>query len=259
MDGAIKIPRVLIATPSLGGDMCIEYVSSLMLTQQLCQTNGVLCDLAVLRGDCFIAKARNNLVKQFMESECDVLFFIDSDQGWDAQAFLRMVLDPHEIVAGAVPKKNDVLEFNGVNLDALPNGDVPIENGLLKAKHIGTGFMRIARSAIQKFIDAGAREVVPGDGSPYEFLWEIFKTDIIQAEGAKRGQFWGEDLAFCEAWKKMGGSVWIEPNIDFVHVGHKRYKGNFYKYLQDVGAVKTAPASEAPKLHIVDDFAEAAA
>ncbi|MDE2022097.1 MAG: hypothetical protein KGI71_04300 [Patescibacteria group bacterium] len=253
---AIDSPRVLIATPSLDGNLCIEYVSSLMFTQQKCSQYGILCDLSVLRGDAFIAKARNNLVRQFMDSECNALFFIDADQGWDADAFVRMVLDSHEIVAGAVPKKTDNIEFNGVNLSAEPNGDVPIENGLLKASRVGTGFMRIKRSAIQKMIDAGAREYLPGDGSTAPFIWEIFETKIIQDEGKERGQFWGEDLAFCEKWRLMGGDVWIDPSINFTHVGRKSYKANFYDFLKQAGAVKTAPA---PTLEIVNDFPDEAA
>ena len=243
--------KVMIGTPSLDGNLCIEYVSSLMFTQQLCQQYGILCDLAVLRGDCFIAKARNNLVKQFMESDCDSLFFIDADQGWNAEAFVRVMLDAHEIVAGAVPKKTDPVEFNGVHLYSEPNGDVPCENGMLRATRVGTGFMRIKRSAIEKLIAAGAREYVPGDGSPYPFLWEIFETMIIQDAGAERGQFWGEDLAFCEKWRKGGGFIWIDPCIDFTHVGRKTFKGNFYNFLNAAGAVKTAPT---PKLEIVEDF-----
>lgn len=232
MDTPIVLPRVMIGTPSLDGNLTVEYVSSLMHTQQLCQSNGIVCDLSILRGDCFIAKARNNIVKQFMDSECDSLFFIDADEGWDAIAFLRMVLDPHEIVAGAVPKKTDAIEFNGLNLDAEKNGDCHVENGLLRAKHVGTGFMRIKRSVIQKFIDAGAVKYKPGDGSPHEFLWEVFET------GIKDGQFWGEDLLFCEKWLNMGGYVWIDPVIDFSHAGRKCYKGNFFKFLEAAGAVK---------------------
>ncbi len=252
---AIKTPRVLIGTPSLDGNLCVEYVSSLMFTQQRCADFGVLCDLSVLRGDCFIAKARNNIVRQFMDSECDTLFFIDADQGWEADAFVRMVLDSHEIVAGAVPKKTDSVEFNGCNLVAETNGDVPIENGMLKASRVGTGFMRIKRSVIEKMIVAGAREYMPGDGSAYPFIWEIFETKIIQNEGDARGQFWGEDLAFCEKWRLMGGSIWIDPSINFTHVGRKSYKANFYEYLKTAGAVKTAPT---PKLEIVNDFEDAA-
>lgn len=233
-----KPPRVLIGTPTLDGNLTVEYVSSLMFTNQKCAQYGITLDLCMLRGDCFIDKARNNIAKQFLDGECDKLFFIDSDQGWDADAFVRIVLDHHELVAGAVPKKADDLQFNCLNLDAAPNGDCFIENGFLRAKHVGTGFMCVSRSVFEKMIAAHPEDKYrPGDGSPHESLWNFFAT------GPLDGQYWGEDLYFCEKWKNLGGYVWIDPCIDFVHTGRKAYKGNLYRFLQANGAVQAGPTA----------------
>lgn len=246
--------RVLIATPCLDGNLCVEYVSSLMHTNQLATQHGILCDFTVLRGDCFIGKARDNLTKTFLSSECTSLFFIDADQGWDAAAFVRMVLDDHLIVAGAVPKKTDGLEFNGLNLDAAPNGDCYLENGMIRAKHVGTGFMRIRRAAIEKLIEQHPATYKPGDGSPHDLLHEVFPCGP-KGDGDKR-QFWGEDLSFCDRWLALGEHVWIDPNIDFVHIGRKTYKGNLYKFLEANGAVRQAASVAKSAPVIVDDFAE---
>jgi len=241
-----------VATPCLDGNLTIEYVASLMLTQQLCQQHGISLDLSVLRGDCFIAKARNNLVMQFLDTSNENLFFIDADEGWDPYGFVRMVLDKHEIVAAAVPKKSDDLEFNGIDLDLLPNGDCIIENSLLRAHRIGTGFMRIKRSAIEKLIKEYPTKYRPGDGSQYSQIYALFETEIID------GQFWGEDLAFCQKWRKLGEHIWLDTQVDFSHVGRKSYKGNYFKFMQANCKMETnAVPVVRPQLKIVQDFKEA--
>ena len=108
--------RVQICTPSLDGVPSIEYQTSLLKTNNLLLQLGHFVDLNFIRGDQFISKARNGLVQGFLESpeKPEVLFFIDDDEGWDEQAFLRMCLDSHGIVAAAVPKKTDTGEFNNV-------------------------------------------------------------------------------------------------------------------------------------------------
>ena len=245
--------RVLIATPCLDGNLCVEYVSSLMYTNQACGQAGIVCDFTVLRGDCFIGKARDNIITTFLNTECTSLFFIDADQGWDSMAFIRMVQDGHEVVAGAVPKKTDTLEFNGLNLDAKENGDCYVENGMIRAKHVGTGFMRIKRSAIEKFIAHYPSKYKPGDGSTHPYLYEVFSCGP-RGEGDAR-QFWGEDLTFCDLWRLMGEHVWIDPNIDFMHVGRKTYNGNLYRFLEAHGAVNNGSPTVVPPLpEIVDDF-----
>jgi hypothetical protein len=220
------IGKVLIATPCLSGEVAIEFVVALMETQGLMQSVGIQVDFTSVRGDCFIGKARNNLVNKFLEMGHESLFFIDADEGWDAQSFLRMVLDPHEIVAGAVPKKMDETTFNNVDLVTTGNADCVIEGGLLQARKVGTGFMRVKRSAIEKLIAAYPEQYLPGDGSPGKH-YRLFEVTI------EDGQFWGEDLKFCRKWNDIGGSVWIDPNVNFSHVGRKAWEGNFLKYLQE--------------------------
>src|SRR6185369_6259809 len=161
--------RVLLATPSLDGIPSIEYQTSVMKTNALLSAHGIQFDINFIRGDQFISKARNGLIQGFIDSpdKADCIFFIDDDEGWDEQSFLRIVLDPHEFVAAAVPKKTDAEEFNNVILDTHPNNECIIEGGLLRAKQIGSGFIRLKRSAIEKLIKAYPRQYCPGDGGPH--------------------------------------------------------------------------------------------
>ncbi len=233
-------PHVLICTPSLVGTPCIEYQVSLLTTITRCQQVGIVCDAAFVRGDPFVGKARNNLVMQFLARGAQDLFFIDDDQGWDTDAFLRVLADPHEIVAGAVPKKMDEVTFNNVDLVTDDMKNCEIEGGLMKVRTVGTGFMRIKKSALNRFLAAYPETYIPGDGS------QAMHHKVFEPGGAiLDGQFWGEDLVFCKQWEKIGGSLWIDPNVEFVHVGRKAWTGNFLKYLQANCKVQLAPVAQA--------------
>ena len=225
-----QIGKVVICTPSLDGNFSIEYHQSLVESIFILQSLNIAVDRSIVRGDCFIGKSRNHLVNLFYEQQGESLFFVDADQGWDAKAFVRMVLDHHEIVAGAVPKKadkeeNGEMQFNNVDLVTNEKSDCYVENGLLQARSVGTGFMRIKKSALDKFIKAYPEKYNAGDGSK-DFHHRIFESGIIN------GQFWGEDLYFCKKWCDLGEKLWIDPNIDFSHVGRKVYTGNYLQYLQ---------------------------
>lgn len=233
--------RVLLATPSLDGVPSLEYQTSVLKTNALLTANGIQLDINFIRGDQFISKARNGLIQGFIDSkeQQDCLFFIDDDEGWDEAAFLRMVLDPHEIVCAAVPKKTDNIEFNNVILDIDPKtNQCIIENGVIKCKQVGTGFMRINRSAINKLIKAYPRQYQPGDGGPHPLHYALFDSKIIWPEDGGTGQFWGEDLEFCKKWLALGEYIWIDPNVNMQHAGRKVYTGNFLEYLQSTCEVE---------------------
>ncbi len=219
---------MLVCTPSLFGYPSLEYQVSLLESITRCAAMGIITDAAFVRGDCFVGKARNNLVMQYLQRKAENLFFIDEDQGWNAEAFLRMVLDPHEIVAGAVPKKMDTVTYNNVDLITDDLKNCTVDAGLLKVRTVGTGFMRIKKSALDKYLAAYPETYIPGDGS------QPFHHKVFTPGGAiLDGQFWGEDLVFCKNWTKLGGDLWIDPNVDFKHVGRHVWKGNFLKYLQE--------------------------
>ena len=150
--------RVMLATPTLFRIPTVEYMMSVMKTSMLLMQSGHILDTCFVGGDAFVMKARNGLVESFIKSwegqyACDVLVFIDDDQAWDEQAFLRIIQDPHEMIAVAIPKKQDTKEgepqvYNNVQLDTDEKGNCVVENGMLRCSQIGSGFLSIKRSAI---------------------------------------------------------------------------------------------------------------
>jgi len=222
---------------------------------------GHFLDTAFIGGDCFIGKARNGLVQGFIESwktdyPADVLVFIDDDQGWDETALLRIVQDPHEVIAVAIPKKmdSDPITFNNVMLETTPDGQCFVENGLLRAIQIGSGFMAIKRGCIEKMIKAYPQRYAPGDGGAHAAHYNLFEAKVIvdEKDETVMGQFWGEDLIFCQKWCKLVNPetglperIWIEPNVTVEHIGRKSWTGNFLEHLQKHASVQTVDVREA--------------
>lgn len=251
--------RVLLATPTLFRVPTLEYQMSVLKTSQLLQQHGILVDTLFVGGDCFIGKARNGLIQSFIESwksqyPADVIVFIDDDQAWDEHAFLRIVQDQHEIIAVAIPKKADtkpgeVQPFNNVMLDMDAKGNCYVENGLLRISQIGSGFMAIKRSAIEKMMKAYPQRYSPGDGGTHELHYAFFESKIVWNEKDPNaiGQFWGEDLIFCKKWVDIGGHIWLDPNVNVCHIGRKTWTGNFMEFLQQHAKVETTNLHVVPK------------
>lgn len=251
--------RVLLATPTLFRVPTLEYMMSVMKTSQVLQQHGILLDTVFVGGDCFIDKSRNGLVESFIESwksayPAEVLVFIDDDEGWDANAVLRIVQDPHEIIGVAIPKKVDTKDgdpqaFNNVILDMDEKNNCYVENGMLRISQIGSGFMAIKRSAIEKMIKAYPRRYSPGDGGTHKYHYSLFEAGIVwdEKDPTVPGQFWGEDLEFCRKWIALGEHIWLDPNVDVEHVGRKSYMGNFMKHLQKHANVETTTLTAVPK------------
>ncbi len=256
--------RVMLATPTLFRVPTVEYQMSAMKTAHLLLQHGIFMDTCFVGGDAFVSKARNGLVQSFIETwtteyPSDMLLFIDDDQAWDEQAVLRWCVDPHEIIAAAVPKKVDAKDgepqtFNNVMLDIDGEGRCFVENGLLRATQIGSGMMSIKRGAIEKMMKAYPQRYCPGDGGTHPLHFNFFDAKVVwdKTDPMIIGQFWGEDLIFCQKWCALGEKIWIDANVTMEHIGRKSWVGNFLHFLQKHAAVEVsgeplaAPAAQQP-------------
>ncbi len=262
--------RVMLGTPTLFRVPAVEYTMSLIKTIGLLAQHGHVLDTCFVGGDAFIMKARNGIVQSFIETwnspyPADVLVFIDDDQAWDETAFLRIVQDPHEIISVAVPKKmdieNGIQTFNNVLLDTDDKGNCYVENGMLRISQVGSGFLAIKRSAIEKLIKAYPQQYSPGDGGAHKLHYCLFESKIIWDQDPKViGQFWGEDLVFCKKWVALKNPetgeperIWLDPNVTMSHIGRKTWNGNFCEFLQKHAAVQLTKPAEPPKVEPIPE------
>lgn len=218
--------RILFATPSYRGITYSPFLDSLEQTIALCAEHGHHAEFHLLTGCCYVQTARNQIVKHFLDSDADVLFFLDDDISWPATAALKVIETPGEVVAGIYPLKSEPLRFPVV-IHTTPD-DRPEQraDGCVAAAAVPTGFLCIHRSALERMVAAypGQRyDEYDENGEHTTTLYDLFP------QGVHGGRWVGEDYAFCRLWAAIGGEMWVQCNISFTHGPQS---GNLLAYLQ---------------------------
>lgn len=222
--------KVLFGIATMSGRVTVQTIASLDSARKLLDREGIESDVTYLSGKSPVSSAKGDILGMFLKlQDFTDLFYIDDDEGFPAEAVLKLLKYDVKIVGGAYPIKDD----NHWHYAGMLKHDkgVPIErgDGLLEAENIAGGFLRIKRIVIEKMVVAypERRYVEYGRES-----YDLFSPYIEEINGVPK--LWGDDYAFCNRWKAIGGQLWIDPNIDFEHIGFKNYKGNYFKYLMKV-------------------------
>ncbi|HEX7689228.1 MAG TPA: hypothetical protein VF453_16055 [Burkholderiaceae bacterium] len=218
---------LVIATPSIDGNVSAHYTGSLVRSLGLLRQRGVHAEIHFEIGNSLIADARNKLVSKFLASGASDLLFIDADLSWNAEDLARLVSYPVPMVAGVYQRKSRTkLDFSVKFGPAI----VRDAHGLMAVERVGTGFMRLRRDCIERMVAAHPHLKLRNPTDPAdEHLYALFDTVV---DG---GQFIGEDFAFCDRWRAIGGEVLIDPAIAFAHHGSAAYDEPLLKYLQKNG------------------------
>ena len=214
--------RVLIGTPSYDGRIDVWFANSLIATVKQAEKKGIFVHAIYTSYDSLIQRARNSLVRLALTGGYDDLFFIDSDCEWEPEWFFRLLDRPEPIVGGALIKKSDKEGYTV----KLTDKDLKWseDKKLIQVDGVGTGFMKISRFALEK-------------------LWEI--SDPYMSEGeehrmicdikVENGDLISEDYVLGNKWKSLGYKVWLDPTITLNHIGTKKFKGNFNKFIEKNG------------------------
>ena len=166
-------------------------------------------------------RARNDLISMAIETECDDIVFMDSDQEWNPEWVLSMLNHAADVVGGVVVKKSNT---PGFNVKLLPSGATLEKNGLMEVECIGTGFLRISKRAMNAVWDIS--QEYKNDNKKIARM--VFDVQIIN------GDLVSEDNVFCKKWRSLGEKVYIDPNITCNHIGSHKWSGNFLEYLTAV-------------------------
>ena len=95
-----KRPSLMIATPMYGGMCTGAYVQGLMFTIRKMQELGVEVFWCQITNESLITRARNELVRVFLEQGKDYLMFIDADIAFDGEAVAQLLAGNKDIACG---------------------------------------------------------------------------------------------------------------------------------------------------------------
>lgn len=207
---------ICFGTPAYGGKFDMPYIKSMAYTGALLERQGLDFFTVFVPNDSLIHKARNSIVRAFLtETTATHLLFVDADMGWDPDAVVRLLSHDKEIVGAAGIRKEDPISFC---YRPHPERKICNETGCWQVESIGTGFLLIARTAIEKMI-AAYPELKYTDAKDVEFH-ALFYNELAH------GKDWSEDYTFCRRWDALGGEIWMDPTIALDHVGGKTWSGS---------------------------------
>lgn len=206
------------------------YIRSLATTLGVLQKLGVEHDYLMRPSDFHIERAINNTLTEVMERDdfTDILL-IDSDESWEPEGVIRLLMHPEEIVGGSYRMKNNWNEYVGeirYSEDGFPMGKMLADGTpLLEATRVAAGFMRIKVSALRKWAAAypDLRSEEP-DGIKVQFFHRYVAD----------GEMHCQDMAFCRRWQEIGGKLWIDPMIKIGHWGFNCFDGDLSKHLKGI-------------------------
>jgi hypothetical protein len=246
--------KLFVATPCYGGMLNEPYFRSTIRMMSFYNKNNLPLAFGTIANESLVTRARNVLVAYFLSSDYTHLLFIDGDIEFKFEDVLKLYNHDKDVVVGAYPKKG--LEWNKIRENLAKNEgkelsdseiaafgadyavnfqfvnrelrQIQVENGLVKLKDAGTGFMMIKREAILKMIKSYPEFKYNNDvnlgnnDNMRENFYSFFDTSIDPSDR----RYLSEDYTFCRRWQDIGGDIWLDPSIALNHYGHFCFRGN---------------------------------
>lgn len=201
--------RLFVGIPAYDGKVGIETVRSLLNEQRAAVLLGWEIQACLLPGCSLITMGRNQIVADFLASDCDRMVFVDADVSWEAGDLLKLASHPVEVVGGAYRYKKGVEDYP-VRWLARAELWADPKTGLLEVESVPGGFLAISRAAFDALQQAHPERAYEHEGRRFH---GFFHAPV------EAGRIWGEDTAFCHDWRQAGGQVWLDPELRLTHTG----------------------------------------
>jgi hypothetical protein len=150
---------------------------------------------------------------------------VDADVGFKARDVFRLLAVGEDLVCGAYPLKTTRVAPDTYATKPKEGGAVRIKEHPMGGKIVeidrpATGFMLVSRACIAKMWDAYREQLGyvnrtnELDGVP---VVGLFECALVEEQGEQH--LLSEDYAFGKRWAALGGTVWLDPQIQLTHTG----------------------------------------
>lgn len=198
--------KIMIATPCHDRKLPVEYVGALLDTMRA----GIPAVIApvFLPGESMLPHARNYLAQMFLDSDFDVLMYIDDDMVWSPEQFARIALSEAPVMSAVAHLK---IENSPFNFRELPKEKASKE-GILSVESVGAAFIKLDRRVVVTAVKDSDKYTVH-DGEYHS----LFEYSIVN------GELIGEDIGFCRKIRRRKTQVLVDLSVVVGHIGSKIY------------------------------------
>lgn len=236
--------RVLVCTPTHSGDVVHECALSMQLATIHCLLRGVLLEWTFAAGFSLIQHGRNWLHQEFLSREdCHYLLWLDADVAFDPDAVVKMMhsLETHglDAVAGVYTTKHPrspIFPYESLG---------PAVDNLQPARKVPGGFLLMSRSAAEAVTANCERYLLEHNGETREsaHVFEVPLVDSQEHPGKKK--LLGEDFVLSKRLLDAGKKLYVQTDINFMHLGRHAWRGNLANTLAaEAAAGVTGQGSE---------------
>jgi hypothetical protein len=208
--------------------MPVGTAFSLWNAQVALRAAGIRVDLQLITGHCHVDDARNDLVRSFLETDAEMLIFIDADVGFDPVDLVKLIQHDRDIVAGVYPLKQDPEEFP---VQPIPGELWSDEDGLVEVEGVPAGFLKIKRRVLELLESEAVKFRARKDMSGTRKIPVIFERTVIQ-DGR-----WSGDYNFCLKARGLGYKIHVDPAMEFTHSGENHWSGSLGAYWRRIHGV----------------------
>jgi len=214
--------KIFVALPIYDGKVPARTLQCLLDEQSIASGVGDEFKVDVLTSNAGIISARNQLTREFLDSDSDKLFFLDSDITFPAGSIVKLAHQNVDVVGGVYRHKKPEVTYPVAFLN---KDEIWAEkSGLIEVAYMPTGFLCIDRSVFKKFETTFPERAIKGNAQ-FSY-WQMPYVD---------GVLYGEDFYFCKEWIEMGGKVYMDPELELVHwcFNPTAYPGHIGKWLKN--------------------------
>ena len=249
--------RLLVATPVAGGVVTHDYRPGMNALKAFIDSLGWAMDI-VSQPDGLVTRSRNAFGSLVVRSEAYThLLMIDADVAVEPAGIARLVRSGHDVAGSSVPLRNINWDRVDEHLRRHPGStaeqlravatdyavwfesDQQVTDGFVPVRAIGSAVMLISRAALVRVSESDAVQYASqglqtADGR--EDGWTFFDPYVDED-----GNYLSEDYAFCDRWRRLGGTVWADLVTKTRHVGPVPVLGDIGASLAAAQSLKVVP------------------
>jgi hypothetical protein len=226
---------VQVATPIYTGQVVHQYLSSYQSSFVDCMRQDIVLAPEFAVGFSLVQYARTWLMKCFMdEPRYTHMMWIDSDLGWDPNAIAKLVNADKDIVGGSYTTKDPTKPM----YPFVACGPEDEKTHLQEVSAMPGGFLLMSRKAVEALWFSGDVFTMEHAGEEH-IVRHVTDTELVTMDdqGVTKRKLLGEDYVMQVRLRALGFKMYLQTDIEFVHIGPHEWRGNVSKaYAQEKAA-----------------------